>query len=127
MCPSVFEPGLHTESHGMTGNDMYDVSRNESFLVGTNPEQFHTHWWDGGDPLWITAARQVVCVCVCVRVYVCACVRACVCCVYNAYNMCMGVCHCVYLLYMCIVSVCCLLYTSPSPRDRHRSRMPSSA
>ena len=22
---------------------------------------------------------------------------------------------------------CCLLYTSPSPRDRHRSRMPSSA
>ena len=24
-------------------------------------------------------------------------------------------------------SVCCLLYTSPSPRDRTRSRMPSSA
>ena len=23
--------------------------------------------------------------------------------------------------------VCCLLYTSPSPRDRTRSRMPSSA
>ena len=22
---------------------------------------------------------------------------------------------------------CCLLYTSPSPRDKHRSRMPSSA
>ena len=75
MCPSVFEPGLHTESHGMTGNDMYDVSRNESFLVGTNPEQFHAHWWDGGDPLWITAARQVVCVCVCACV--CVCMRAC--------------------------------------------------
>ena len=43
----------------MTGNDMYDVTRNESFLIGTNPEQFHAHWWDGGDPLWITAARQV--------------------------------------------------------------------
>ena len=25
------------------------------------------------------------------------------------------------------VSVCCLLYTSPSPRDAHESRMPSSA
>ena len=25
------------------------------------------------------------------------------------------------------VRVCCLLYTSPSPRDRTRSRMPSSA
>ena len=26
-----------------------------------------------------------------------------------------------------IYSICCLLYTSPSPRDRTRSRMPSSA
>ena len=26
-----------------------------------------------------------------------------------------------------ILDVCCLLYTSPSPRDRTRSRMPSSA
>ena len=41
-------------------------------------------------------------VCVCVRVRVCVCARVCVC-------------------------VSCLLYTSPSPRDRHRSRMPSSA
>ena len=24
-------------------------------------------------------------------------------------------------------NICCLLYTSPSPRDRTRSRMPSSA
>ena len=26
-----------------------------------------------------------------------------------------------------IMGVCCLLYTSPSPRDRQKSRMPSSA
>ena len=26
-----------------------------------------------------------------------------------------------------VLSKCCLLYTSPSPRDRTRSRMPSSA
>ena len=25
------------------------------------------------------------------------------------------------------ISKCCLLYTSPSPRDRQKSRMPSSA
>ena len=25
------------------------------------------------------------------------------------------------------LAVCCLLYTSPSPRDAHESRMPSSA
>ena len=87
MRPSVFEPGLHTESHGMTGNYMYDVSRNESFLLGTNPEQLHAHWWDGGDPLWITAARQVVCVCVCV----CVCVHACVC---------LHACMCVLYIYI---------------------------
>ena len=26
-----------------------------------------------------------------------------------------------------LISKCCLLYTSPSPRDRQKSRMPSSA
>ena len=26
-----------------------------------------------------------------------------------------------------LLDVTCLLYTSPSPRDKHRSRMPSSA
>ena len=30
-------------------------------------------------------------------------------------------------IYTYKVSLCCLLYTSPSPRDRTRSRMPSSA
>ena len=30
-------------------------------------------------------------------------------------------------LYKVIHIMCCLLYTSPSPRDRTRSRMPSSA
>ena len=29
--------------------------------------------------------------------------------------------------YQCIKSMACLLYTSPSPRDAHESRMPSSA
>ena len=28
---------------------------------------------------------------------------------------------------LCETPICCLLYTSPSPRDRTRSRMPSSA
>ena len=32
-----------------------------------------------------------------------------------------------YLEYHDAVMACCLLYTSPSPRDRTRSRMPSSA
>ena len=28
---------------------------------------------------------------------------------------------------LCIISISCLLYTSPSPRDQRGSRMPSSA
>ena len=32
-----------------------------------------------------------------------------------------------WLLVVCSVVKCCLLYTSPSPRDRQKSRMPSSA
>ncbi|XP_046580134.1 glycerophosphocholine cholinephosphodiesterase ENPP6-like [Haliotis rubra] len=50
--------GLHCESHGMVGNYMYDIVRNQSFLIGTNPDQYNAHWWDGGDPFWITATRQ---------------------------------------------------------------------
>ena len=32
-----------------------------------------------------------------------------------------------YIKYKCGKGECCLLYTSPSPRDRQKSRMPSSA
>ena len=31
------------------------------------------------------------------------------------------------LIYRCLSCGTCLLYTSPSPRDAHESRMPSSA
>ncbi|XP_070174224.1 glycerophosphocholine cholinephosphodiesterase ENPP6-like [Littorina saxatilis] len=50
--------GLHAEQHGMTGNFMYDVSRRESFLIGSNKEQYHPHWWEGGEPLWVSAVKQ---------------------------------------------------------------------
>ena len=49
----------------------------------------------------------------------------------------MGICHayapdgrCISLLKILLTNSCifdCLLYTSPSPRDRQKSRMPSSA
>ncbi|CAH1792812.1 unnamed protein product [Owenia fusiformis] len=50
--------GLYCESHGMIGNYMYDEIHNTSFLIGTNPEQNASYFWDDGDPLWITAKRQ---------------------------------------------------------------------
>ena len=33
----------------------------------------------------------------------------------------------VYVYYRDVLGIDCLLYTSPSPRDRQKSRMPSSA
>ncbi|KAL8618485.1 hypothetical protein ACOMHN_049902 [Nucella lapillus] len=53
-----FMTGLHTEAHSMTGNFMYDVTRKEPFLIGANPEQAHAHWWESGEPLWVTAEKQ---------------------------------------------------------------------
>ncbi|XP_059165137.1 glycerophosphocholine cholinephosphodiesterase ENPP6-like [Physella acuta] len=50
--------GLHTESHGITGNFMYDDVKHEAFLNGINKDSFKAHWWDGGEPLWVTAVLQ---------------------------------------------------------------------
>ncbi|XP_064595339.1 glycerophosphocholine cholinephosphodiesterase ENPP6-like [Liolophura sinensis] len=50
--------GLYDDIHGMVANYMYDEVREEEFLIGTNPEYNQSFWWDGGDPLWITATRQ---------------------------------------------------------------------
>ena len=63
-------------------------------------------------------------VCIDVRLRVCKCVRVCVCvyvcvCVHVCVGVCVGVCA--------RARVRCLLYTSPSPRDRGISRMTSSA
>ena len=43
----------------MVHNYMYDSIHNETFWVGRNPEAWHSFWWEGGDPVWITARRQV--------------------------------------------------------------------
>lgn len=50
--------GLHCEDHGMVGNYMFDTKHNESFLIGINKAQYHSYWWDDGEPLWVTAEKQ---------------------------------------------------------------------
>jgi ectonucleotide pyrophosphatase/phosphodiesterase family protein 6 len=50
--------GLYAETHGIVDNYMWDERHNEEFLIGDNPEQYHSFWWDDGEPLWITAVRQ---------------------------------------------------------------------
>ncbi|CAH1795668.1 unnamed protein product, partial [Owenia fusiformis] len=50
--------GLYSESHGMVENWMFDPIYGTTFLLAANPESKEPYWWEGGDPLWITAQRQ---------------------------------------------------------------------
>ena len=44
----------------MIDNYMFDIEHKEYFLLGENdPEQYHSYWWDDGEPLWVTASKQV--------------------------------------------------------------------
>lgn len=43
----------------MIDNYMYDIKHNTEFLIGDNPDQYYSYWWDDGEPLWIAAVRQV--------------------------------------------------------------------
>jgi len=55
----LFAVGLYAETHGIVDNYMYDVKHDTEFLIGDNPDQYFSYWWDDGEPLWITASKQV--------------------------------------------------------------------
>uniref|UniRef100_A0AAV2MGZ0 glycerophosphocholine cholinephosphodiesterase n=1 Tax=Knipowitschia caucasica TaxID=637954 RepID=A0AAV2MGZ0_KNICA len=50
--------GRHCESHHMTGNYMWDERSDKHFLIGINPDSRLPLWWEGAEPLWVTAQRQ---------------------------------------------------------------------
>ncbi|KAK7922293.1 hypothetical protein WMY93_009195 [Mugilogobius chulae] len=50
--------GRHCDSHHMTGNYMWDESSEKEFLIGTNPDSRLPLWWDGSEPLWVTAQKR---------------------------------------------------------------------
>lgn len=50
--------GLHPESHRMTADYMFSDDQRDYFFSGTNPESNHAHWWEGAEPLWVTATKQ---------------------------------------------------------------------
>jgi len=43
----------------MVDNYMYDERHNTEFLIGNNPEQYQSYWWDDAEPLWITTTKEV--------------------------------------------------------------------
>ncbi|KAH9520356.1 Ectonucleotide pyrophosphatase/phosphodiesterase member 3 [Bulinus truncatus] len=53
-CHYTMATGLHPEVHGIVSNTMYDPDLNKTFTM-SNTE---TEWWDGGEPIWITAVKS---------------------------------------------------------------------
>jgi predicted AlkP superfamily pyrophosphatase or phosphodiesterase len=48
--------GLRPESHGIVANWFWDPALGEMFGMA----KMETHWWDAGEPVWITAEKQGV-------------------------------------------------------------------
>ena len=51
--------GLWPESNGVLDNYMYDGENDATFWIGERSSDFDSFWWEEGDPIWITATRQV--------------------------------------------------------------------
>ncbi|XP_033829971.1 glycerophosphocholine cholinephosphodiesterase ENPP6 isoform X1 [Periophthalmus magnuspinnatus] len=50
--------GRHCDTHHMSGNYMWDEASQKEFLIGTNPDSRLPLWWDGAEPLWVTAEKR---------------------------------------------------------------------
>jgi predicted AlkP superfamily pyrophosphatase or phosphodiesterase len=48
--------GLRPESHGIVANGFYDPATDGMF----NMTKLESHWWQAGEPVWITAEKQGV-------------------------------------------------------------------
>ncbi|KAJ0050129.1 hypothetical protein NL108_012217, partial [Boleophthalmus pectinirostris] len=48
----------HCDAHHMTGNYMWDEASGKEFLIGTNVDSRLPLWWDGAEPLWVTAQKS---------------------------------------------------------------------
>lgn len=50
--------GLYPESHGIVNNIMYDSKTGASFLMLPHEGSTDVHWWNGAEPIWVTAEKQ---------------------------------------------------------------------
>lgn len=50
--------GRHCGVHHMTGNYMWDEQSGKEFLIGLNDDSRLPFWWEGAEPLWITAQKS---------------------------------------------------------------------
>ncbi len=52
--------GLYPESHGVVGNTFWDPELKAEFYYTDPSRSMHPKWWQGGEPLWVTAEKQNV-------------------------------------------------------------------
>ncbi|KAJ2806826.1 hypothetical protein H4R21_000715 [Coemansia helicoidea] len=52
--------GLYPGSHGIVGNTFYDTALNATFVYTNTSISDQSRWWEGGEPIWVTAEKQGV-------------------------------------------------------------------
>ena len=52
--------GLRPAHHGIVGNWFYDPTVDQTFGMSKAESNHDEHWWDEGEPVWITAEKQGV-------------------------------------------------------------------
>lgn len=52
--------GLHPGHHGVVANSMWDPDRDERFSLGNREAVEDGFWYEGGEPIWVTAENQGV-------------------------------------------------------------------
>ncbi|AKS43371.1 alkaline phosphatase family protein [Wenzhouxiangella marina] len=50
--------GRHPGSHGVVGNNMWDPARDSRFRLSDREAVSDGYWYQGGEPIWVTAQRQ---------------------------------------------------------------------
>ncbi|KAJ2010924.1 hypothetical protein IWW57_006785, partial [Coemansia sp. S610] len=50
--------GLYPGSHGMVSNEFYDSVLNDTFSYKDAKKNLESRWWEGGEPIWVTAEKQ---------------------------------------------------------------------
>ncbi|KAJ2743369.1 hypothetical protein GGI20_003805 [Coemansia sp. BCRC 34301] len=50
--------GLYPGVHGIVANVFYDSSLNDTFVYTDPKKNTASKWWEGGEPIWVTAEKQ---------------------------------------------------------------------
>ncbi|KAI7822466.1 alkaline-phosphatase-like protein [Kickxella alabastrina] len=50
--------GMYPGSHGIVSNEFYDTELNDTFVYKDAKRNIESKWWEGGEPIWVTAEKQ---------------------------------------------------------------------